>query len=255
MNLFNAYRKMFASFDDEVVVWWYCGVVMSQREGVGVVPLTQAETIMVYRTRDVAPDTFTIAWTEVGYFRDINTGERLEGWFNPFSGLIEPYPKSFVDGPATFTVKCVGDGPDAGVDIQLVQHNARIDGVALKASVNAKSLGLVQTETKTRTFHRPDGSLPGLDSPDATAIETVLSIWSDLAAVNDPAQRNVASHGFYSSGSGKAGGGGGSWAQTKVQGTMYKARPDQRINPIAWDRLKAFYPAFFKGDRIAPEWA
>ncbi len=252
MNLFNAYRKMFASFDtEEEVVWWYCGVVMSQREGVGVVPLTQAETIMVYRTRDIAADTFTIDWTEVGYFRDINTGERLEGWFNPFTGSTEPYPKSFVDGPATFTVRRVGEG---GVDIRLVQHNARIDGVTLQASVNPTSLGLVQTESKTRTFHRPDGSLPGLDSADATAIETVLSIWSDRAAVDDDARRNVASHGFYSSGSGKAGGNGGSWSQTRVQGTMYKARPDQRVNPIAWDRLQRFYPDFFSADRIAPKW-
>ena len=54
---------------------------------------------------------------------------------------------------------------------------------------------------------------------------------------------------------GATGGGGGAWAQTTVQGTMYKARCDQPINPAAWDRLKQFYPAFFKGDRIAPDWA
>jgi|GEM_PF-4659722 len=254
MNLFDTYRKMFASFDDEEVVWWYCGVLMSQREGVGIVPMTQAETIMVYRTRDISPDAFTIEWTEVGYFRDIDTGEQLNGWFNPFTGNTDPYPKSFVDGPATFTVLRTDDDVGGGIDIELVQHNARVDGVRLQASTNPKSIGLVQTESKVRTFHRPDGSLPGLDSPDATAIETVLSIWSDRVAVEDPTTRNVASHGFYSSGSGKAGGS-GSWANNKVQGTMFKARPDQRVNPAAWDRLKQFYPAFFKGDRIAPEWA
>ena len=126
--------------------------------------------------------------------------------------------------------------------------------MTLRASVNEKSLGLVQTESKTRTFHRPDGSLPALDSPDATAIETVLSIWSELGAVNDAAQRNVASHGFYSSGSGQSGGNSGSWSKTRVEGTMYKARPDQRINPTAWDRLQQYYPDFFKDGRIAPAW-
>jgi hypothetical protein len=248
MDLFSTYRKMFASFDDEDVVWWYCGMVTSSREGVGPVPLTQAETIMVYRTRDSADDTFTIDWNEVGYFRDINTGERLQGWFNPFSGRTEPYPKSFVDGPARFTVTRQGEG----IAVHLVQNSARIDGVTVTPSLNPDSIGLVQRETKTRTFHRPDGTLPGLDSPDATAIETVLSIWSDRKSVEDTAQRNVASHGFYSSGSSKAGG--GSWASTQVQGTMFKGATDQRINPVAWDRLRETFPAFFKGDRIAPDW-
>ncbi len=71
--------------------------------------------------------------------------------------------------------------------------------------------------------------------------------------MNDEAQRNVASHGFYSSGAG-ASGGTGAWAQTRVQGTMCKARPDERVNPTAFERLRAIYPKSFKGDRIAPDW-
>ena len=251
MDLFSAYRRTFATFDpDELVVWWYCGVVVSNREGVGQVPITQAETIMVYRTRDVDADTFTIDWTEVGAFRDITTGERMDGWFNPFSGLVLPYPKSFVDGPATFTVTRAGE---QGISVALVQHNARIDGVKLDFSINDRTLGIVQTETKTRTFHRPDGTLPPLDGPDATHIDTVLSVWSDLAAAQDAGRPNVASHGFYSSGS--RAGGSGSWASTQVQGTMQKARVDEKVNPVAWDRLQAFYPDFFTGDRIDPVWS
>ena len=255
MNLFNAYRKMFASLDaSETVIWWYCGTVTTVREGVGEIPHTQAETIMAYRSRDLGPDSFAIDWNEIGCFRDITSGEIMNGWFNPFLGAKEPYPRSFVDGPATFTLnRTAGDG----VQIDLVQNNARIDGVKLDAAINPRSIGLVQTEIKTRTFHRPDGSLPALDSPDATAIETVLSIWSNPAAVADPAQRNVASHGFYKSGSRGTGGagGGGSWASTTVRGTMQKARDDERVNAIAWARLQKLYPAFFKADRIAPAWS
>ena len=248
MDVFDTYRKMFASGDPrELVIWWYCGVVTAAREGVGEVPLTQAETIMAYRTRELGPERFAIDWTEVGSFRNITTGEPLEGWFNPFRDAIEPYPRTFVDGPATFTISRSA----GGVQIDLVQHNARIDGVTLAVSHNPASVGLVQTETKTRTFHRPDGSLPALDSDDATAIQTVLSIWSPAAAVADAAQRNVPSHGFYKSGS-RGTGGGGSWASTTVRGTMQKARADERLNPVAWTRLQRMYPAFFKGDRVAP---
>jgi len=250
MDLFSAYRKTFATFDtDELVVWWYCGFVLAAREGLGSVPVTQAETIMVYRTRDVDADTFTIDWTEVGAFRDITTGEPMDGWFNPFTGSVLPYPKSFVDGPATFTVTRSGD---QGVEVALVQHNARVDGVRLDFGINDRTLGIRQTETKTRTFHRPDGTLPPVDGPDATQIDTVLSVWADLDAASDPARRNVPSHGFYTSGS--RAGAGGSWASTQVQGTMQKARVDEKLNPVAWDRLQQFYPRFFDGDRIDPDW-
>ena len=221
MDLYTAYRKMFASLDDERVVWWYCGGVTAPREGVGLVPHVQAETIMVYRTRDIGLNSFTIEWTEVGYFRDIATGELLDGWFNPFTQRTEPYPKTFVDGPATFTVRRVGEGESAGVDIHLVQSGAHIDGVSLEHSVNATSVGLVQTESKRRTFHRPDGTLPPLDSPEATQIETVLSIWSPLASitgVGHAAVRNAPAAGFYRSGS--RSGSGGSWASTVVAGVM-----------------------------------
>jgi len=251
MDLFNAYRKTFASLDpDELVVWWYCGFIVRAREGLGKVPLTQAETIMVYRTRDIDADTFTIDWTEVGVFRDVLTGGLVQGSFNPFDGSLAPHPQSFVDGPATFTVSRRGEG----VDIQLVQHNARIDGVRLEVAINAATLGLKQTETKSRTFHRSDGSLPPLDGPDATHIETVLSIWSPLAAVDDPAQRNVPSRGFYTSGAPAGRESKGSWASTSVQGFMQKASVHERVNPTAWDRLQCLYPSFFSGDRIDPEW-
>ena len=168
--------------------------------------------------------------------------------------MIEPYPRSFVDGPATFTVSRKDSAKNTGVQIDLVQHNARIDSVALAVSSNKASVGLVQTETKTRTFHRPDGSLPALDSDEATAIETVLSIWSPASALANAACANVASSGFYRSGSSDMGGqgGSGSWATTTVRGTMQKARDDERVNPAAWLRLQKLYPAFFKGERVAP---
>ena len=228
MDLLTIYCKMFASSDArETVVWWYCGVVIAAREGVGEVPITQAETIMAYRTRDLGPDRFAIDWTEVGCFRNITTGGPVEASFKPFRGATEPYPLSFVDGPATFTISRRA----SDVKMDLVQHNADIDGAPLAVSHNPGSVDLVQTETQTRTFHRPDGSLPALDAADATAIETVLSIWSPADAVDDAAKRNVPSHGLYKSGS--RGAGRGSWASTTVRGTMQKARDDERLNAVA----------------------
>lgn len=246
MDLFDAYRKMFATRGPETVVWWYCGIVTAQKEGLGVIPQTQAETIMAYRTRDVDADTFTIDWTEVGVFRDLAIGEPMAGWFNPFLGTLLPYPRTFVDGPATYTVR--RDGPQ-GLSVALRQHNARIDAVSVQAHWNEQTLGLVQTEDKTRTFHRPDGSLPSLDSPEATQIRTELSIWSDRRQVLDPATGNIAARGHYRSG---GRGQGGSWSQTQVAGVLVKARPDEPLNPIAWQRLMAQFPDFFRNGRVDP---
>ena len=39
---------------------------------------------MAFRTRDLGPERFAIDWIEVGCFRDITTGEPMNGWFNPF---------------------------------------------------------------------------------------------------------------------------------------------------------------------------
>ena len=39
-----------------------------------------------------------------------------------------------------------------------------------------------------------------------------------------------------------------------VNGLMHKAAPDDRVNPIAWSRIKAAFPAFFDGERLAPAW-
>jgi hypothetical protein len=246
LNVHTACRKMFATLGDGRVVWWYCGGVTAPREGVGLVPHVQAETVMVYRTRDVGPESFTIDWTEVGYLRDIATGEPLDGGFNPFTQRTEPYPKTFVDGPATFTVRRVGEG----VDIHLVQSGAQIEGEHLAHAVGARSVGLVQTESKRRTFHRPDGTLPPLESPEATQIQTVLSMWSPRAGVDDATVRNASAAGFYRSGSQRGSSGG--WASTVVAGVMRKARPDERVNPQAWVRLQQRFPQFFNGDRIDP---
>ena len=35
---------------------------------------------------------------------------------------------------------------------------------------------------------------------------------------------------------------------------MRKATVAERVNPSAWDRLEALYPAFFTDGRIDPEW-
>lgn len=248
MDIFNAYRKLFASTNNESVCWWYCGVVSADFEGFGDLPRFQAETVMVFDTKTPAPDTLKITWKEIGYFRNIATGEIADAWHNPFTGINEVRSKSFEDGPAEYTVTRNGDG----VDVFLTQSHALIEKVKLVTSTADGRVSFVQTEDKTRTYQRPDGSWPDVNSAEARQVRTVLSIFGDLAEVEDPTTTNVRAAGFYRSGAVKQGT--DLRSRSHVKGIMQKAAPDEVLNPIAWHRLKKLYPGFFRGERVDPGW-
>ena len=249
MDYFDTYRKMFTSTTNEDVCWWYCGAVFKQIEGLGEVPMSQAETLMAFKTESLSPDAIKITWREIGYFRDLATGEIVTAWHNPFTGNTEVRSKSFVDGPAEYTVTRKADG----VQVELTQSHARIKNVSLVTTVANGQISLVQTEDKKRSYARPDGSWPDVDSPEASEIRTVLAIYGSAADVADPAKTNVRAGGYYHSGS-SIKDGPGAWGKSVVKGVMQKARADEKLNPIAWQRLKQIYPEFFKGDRASPNW-
>ena len=249
MDHFAAYRKLFSSTGNDDVCWWYCGMVFTDIDGLGEVPMSQAETLMAFKTETPSADRMKITWREIGYFRDIATGEIVTSWHSPFTGKDEVRAKSFEDGPAEYTVTRKGDS----VEVALRQSHARIDSVTLVAAVANGQISLVQTEDKKRSYERPDGSWPEVDSAEASEIRTVLAIYGSAAEVADSATTNVRASGFYRSGSLKKGGP-GAWGNSVVKGVMRKAAADEPLNPIAWQRLKQLYPRFFKGDRVSPEW-
>ena len=160
MNIFDAYRKLFATTTNENVCWWYCGVVSAEFEIVGDMPRFQAETIMVFNTETPNADTLKITWKEIGYFRNIATGEIADAWFNPFTGKNEARSKSFEDGPAEYTVTRNGND----VVVVLTQNHALIEKVKLVTSVADGQISFIQTEDKTRTYQRADGSWPDVQS-------------------------------------------------------------------------------------------
>jgi hypothetical protein len=73
-----------------------------------------------------------------------------------------------------------------------------------------------------------------------------LKIYASLADLKGTAP-NVAARGFYSVLSPATG-------KHSVVGLMEKAAMDQKLNPVAWDQMKAAYPHYFTGDRMTPPW-
>jgi hypothetical protein len=77
--------------------------------------------------------------------------------------------------------------------------------------------------------------------------QTVFKIYASLADLEnkDP---NVKASGYYgvrNVATGKIG----------VNGLMHKAAMNEKVNPIAFERLRKHHPTFVTGDRFTPKWA
>jgi hypothetical protein len=226
----TTYRRMFADLrDGSECCWWYFGTLPTNVEDVGAVATAQVDTLMAYRVENAGAGAFKVHWTEVGVFRDIATGAVATPWFNPITGKDDPRRAHFADGPATYTIRKDG----SGLAIALEQARATIKGVVVTANVTDDRVCLTQFEDKVRAM----GSGPAMD------VRTTLKIYASLAALQQPGDA-VSARGFYSVRVLNTG-------ATTVSGLMQKARMDEPLNPVAWERMRAAYPAFFDGPRVA----
>jgi hypothetical protein len=237
LDLYAVYRKMFSStVNDAECCWWYFGSAPMNVPGVGEVPVSQAETCMVYKTKDLGADTVKVYWKEIGIFRDIATGELPGPWINPTTGNPEPRRQALQDGPAHYTISRTSDG----IHIDLDQAHASVQKVTPVFTVENGRVCITQIEDKIRD----------VDTLKPSPIQTVLKIYASLDDVKDPQKMSVKASGFYTAGTTNHKGS-GIWA---IYGLMQKAAVDEKLNPIAWERMRRAYPKFFKGNRVDPSW-
>ena len=250
IDVLMAYRKIYGSLQDGLSCWWYFGGVFIDIPGQPSLPVIQAETIMVYRMETVSADVFHMHWWEIGYFRDISTGDIAQTWINPVSGARVEAPKKFEEGPARFTLTRSG----SGVHVDLIQANANVQGVDVKCSVRGDRLHLLQTERKVRGFPQADGTLPHPDSPQASPAVSILSVFADRGQVESDAPSVDAAGGYSFALDAPAPwmGFGPVQGRSIVRGVMNKAPLNEPLNPTAWGRLKSSFPQYFHGNELAP---
>jgi len=226
------YRRMFASAANGAEsLWWYFGFQPIDVPDVGPVPTGQVATLMGYLTEDLGQGAFAIHWLEIGTFRDIATGAPATPWPNPITGAVDQRRPGMEDGPGRYTLRKSG----SGLTIALDQTRATVRDVRVDATVVGDRVCLTQTEDKERTF-----------GGNTQAIRTTLKIYASLADLRGTAG-DVPARGFYSvllPATGKY----------SVTGLMEKTAMDEKRDPVAWERMKAAYPGWFKGDRFAPNW-
>ncbi|WP_394762687.1 hypothetical protein [Phenylobacterium sp.] len=247
----DAYRRMFATAHDGDAAWWYLGTMFVEIPGYLPLPVIQAETVMIYRTTTLSNDAFRMDWWEIGYMRDLATGEVAQTWTNPITGKTVPSPQKFEEGPAHFLIQRDG----AGLKLELTQPYARIESVSVEFSEADGRILLEQTERKVRGFPLPDGSMPSLDSGDVSPARTTLSILSSRADLAKPSAPSSGAYDFElrtpPAWTGLAGHGG----RAITRGAMVKTEMHAPLNPIGWRRLKTIFPECFEGDEIRPRWA
>ena len=94
--------------------------------------------------------------------------------------------------------------------------------------------------------HFEDKTRLQASQPPPPTNRTVFKIYASLADLKSGTP-SVQAHGFYGVKNRDTG-------KIFVNGLMRKATLDEKVNPIAWSRLKSAHPTFFSGDRLAPKW-
>jgi hypothetical protein len=226
----DVYRRMFATADGNAGCYWcFAGALPVEIDEVGTVSFVQEETFRAQKTEDAGKDGFYLDWREAGVFRDIETGEVAKSFYNPDTAKRAELGHLHHD-PARFTVRRNGDG----IALMLDTPGITVQGITVAAAIIDDRVSLTQTEYK---LNRNIG---------AKLQCATLKIYSSLAALKGRSP-SVAAQGFYSVRIVDTG-------KTFVSGLMQKAAPDEKINPLAWDRIRAIYPEFFDGDRIQTRW-
>ena len=135
-----------------------------------------------------------------------------------------------------------------------MQAHAKVESVEVAFSEKTGRFLIEQTERKIRGFPLPDGSMPALDSPHVSRAHTTLRTF---AAIGDLSQNSVESSGSYEFELAPPAwmGFGDMPGRSITRGIMTKAAMDEKLNPLAWDRMQKLFPDCFDGKKVKPRWA
>ena len=242
-QMLQNYRRMVATEGSGKTHWWYIGTTFIEIDGYPSIPVAQPETLMVYDTTTISNDSFSIVWNEIGYFRDCISGEIIDVWQNPITGERVAAPKSFIEGPAQYTISSA----ENEVSVALVQPNAIVAGVSVKTNIVGERIWITQVERKSRGFPQRDGSLPEAGSSQTADAVTTLSFSSDVEALAG-ASPSVPCIGYYEFRLGTLPewmGFGDRRGRTVVKGVIVKCEAGEVVNRQSTERLRELYPNFF----------
>jgi hypothetical protein len=86
--------RLRSSPDHAPVMWVFDGVLLAKPEGDVARPLLRSSGVTLTQVRPRGPGLYDFRLEEVGYFRDLASGEVLERWTNPLTGR-EVRPRNY----------------------------------------------------------------------------------------------------------------------------------------------------------------
>lgn len=114
------HRKLLYALDERPVYWWKKGTKYGVVNGEAK-PMWGMWVFFVQRVIEHRADSFDVASLEAVYITDLETGELLDEYYNPYTGVTSPVPGRLM-GPETQTFKKDGSSiaatPLPGLEIE-----------------------------------------------------------------------------------------------------------------------------------------
>ena len=252
LDALDIYRRTLTSAEETDTAWWYLGTSLVQLEREPDIILNHVETVMIYRSRTLGPDSYRVPWWEIGVFRDATTGEVPTLWTNPVTGVEIEAARLFEEGPSGFSIR----REDGGVEMfDAVQAFAELESAEIAVRESGGRVCVTQTERKLRSFPGKDG-IPDLSAGAGSRSLTVLQWYADRADLDSDVP-SVPATGTYSLSLATPAwfGFGDLPTRLKVKGLMVKASLDTPLNPRGWADLQRLFPQYFEGGQIRPRWS
>jgi hypothetical protein len=245
-----AMRAMVMPAVNEACAWWFFGTLSAHVDGLREFPIALVESVRLCRSDVVGGDELKLSWVEIGCLRDLYSGAVASSWFNPFGNQSLPLPRSFIQGPGTYSISRAS----GGVAVMLDESMARVSRLSLTAQLSKGRMVLTLSETKIRSFPTLDGGrqAPDIALPDVTQDRTVCSFIGDADVVTRAPGQGAAT-GFYSTvyddlpswlGFGERLGG------AIAKGVMRRAALGERVNPVTWKTLQKLHPHYFAHGKL-----
>lgn len=191
------HRKILYALDDRPVFWWKRGTKYGVIEG-ETIPMWDMWVFFVQRVVAHRADSFDVASLEAVYLIDQESGEPLEDYSNPYTGMSLPLPGQLM-GPETQTFDKDG-GPAKqselpGISIQRTHTlgPATITGDDVWLSMDSSAL--VTRDSQTRPFRVNDfetfsAKLPDILDPTQAGVSAqatlhLISSWQGWLNMGD----------------------------------------------------------------------
>ena len=118
-NVTNMLRMQATIGNEEQIPWHYTGILWAQKHSEQPIPMVKIEGMESYKVIPLEDGSYEILGNMVTFFRDIETGEMIDEYKNPFTGKtnkVEPYLRKATSIGRGLNISTMGIRPTPFID-------------------------------------------------------------------------------------------------------------------------------------------